>query len=58
MAARPLFLVLVALSLLTGIAGGLLRVGVALPATQDAVWLGQAGLAHAALMICGFPGHA
>ena len=55
-AARPAFLVLVALSLITGIAGGLLRVGVALPATQDAVWLGQAALSHAALMICGFLG--
>lgn len=55
-AARPVFLVLVALSLVTGIAGGLLRVGVALPAAQDAVWLGLAALSHAALMICGFLG--
>jgi hypothetical protein len=55
-AARPLFLVLVAVSLLTGIAGGLLRVGVMLPSTAGADWLGQAGLQHAALMICGFLG--
>ncbi len=52
----PLFLALVAVALLTGIAGGLLRVGVVIPATRDAVWLGQAGLAHAALMICAFLG--
>lgn len=55
-AARPLFLVLVAVSLLTGIAGGLLRVGVMLPSTANTAWLGQAGLQHAALMICGFLG--
>lgn len=55
-AARPIFLVLVALSLLAGIAGGLLRVGVTLPSTQGAAWLGQAALAHAALMISGFLG--
>ena len=55
-AARPLFLVLVALALVTGIAGGLLRLGVVLPATQDAVWLGQAGVSHAALMIGAFLG--
>jgi hypothetical protein len=56
LAVRPLLLGLVALSLLAGVAGGLLRVGVALPALQDAVWPGQAALAHAALMICGFLG--
>jgi hypothetical protein len=55
-AARPLFLILVALCLLAGVAGGLLRVGIVLPATRDAAWLGQAGLAHAALMICAFLG--
>ncbi|MDI1269731.1 MAG: hypothetical protein PSV40_11615 [Polaromonas sp.] len=53
---RPLLLGGVALSLLAGIAGGLLRAGVALPALPDAVWPGQAALAHAALMICGFLG--
>src|SRR4051794_14185084 len=46
----------VALSLLAGIAGGLLRVGVIVPGTADAGWLPRAGLAHAALMICGFLG--
>jgi hypothetical protein len=55
-AARPLFLVLVALSLLAGVAGGLMRVGVVLPSTADAAWLGHAALAHAALMIGGFLG--
>jgi len=55
-AARPLFLVLVAVSLLAGIAGGLMRLGVALPSTAGSAWLGQAVLAHAALMICGFLG--
>lgn len=54
--ARLLLLAVVALSLLAGIAGGLLRVGVALPAMADAAWLGHAALAHAALMICGFLG--
>lgn len=53
---RPLLLAAVVLSLLGGIAGGLLRVGVALPSTSNAAWLGQAALAHAALMICAFLG--
>ncbi|MDI1273200.1 hypothetical protein [Polaromonas sp.] len=56
LAMRPLLLGLVALSLLAGITGGLLRVGVALPALPEAVWPGQAALSHAALMICGFLG--
>ena len=43
----------VAASLLAGIAGGLLRVGIA---TTDAAWLARAALAHAALMMCGFLG--
>ena len=55
-AARPAFVALVALALLTGIAGGLLRVGVALPSTVGAAWLAQAALAHAALMIGAFLG--
>lgn len=55
-AARALVLATVALSLLAGIAGGLLRVGVTLPATGGAVWLGHAALSHAALMICSFMG--
>ncbi len=56
LAARPLFLVLVAVCLLAGIAGGLLRVGVVVPATAGSAWLGQAALGHAALMISGFLG--
>lgn len=56
LAVRPLLLAGVALSLLAGIAGGLLRVGVSLPALPEATWPGQAALAHAALMICGFLG--
>lgn len=54
--ARTVLLAMVALSLLCGIAGGLLRVGVTLPATADSAWLAHAALAHAALMICGFLG--
>jgi hypothetical protein len=56
LAVRPLLLSLVALSLLAGIAGGLLRAGVALPWLPDSAWPGQAVLMHAALMICGFLG--
>ncbi len=56
MTVRILVLATVALSLLAGIAGGLLRVGVTLPATNGAVWLGHAALSHAALMICSFMG--
>lgn len=44
------------MSLLAGIAGGLLRAGVALPLLPDSAWPGQAVLTHAALMICGFLG--
>lgn len=54
--ARLLLPAVVVLSLLAGIAGGLLRAGVALPAVADAAWLGHAALSHAALMICGFLG--
>ncbi|HET8748896.1 MAG TPA: hypothetical protein VFM98_25105 [Ramlibacter sp.] len=46
----------VAASLLAGIAGGLLRVGIALPVAADAPWLTRAALSHAALMMCGFMG--
>jgi hypothetical protein len=46
----------VAASLLSGIAGGLLRVGIALPVAADAPWLTRAALGHAALMMCGFLG--
>lgn len=55
-ALRLLLLALVALSLLTGIAGGLLRAGITVPGTVNASWLGHAALAHAALMISGFLG--
>jgi hypothetical protein len=46
----------VAASLLAGLAGGLLRVGIALPMAADTPWLTRAALAHAALMMCGFMG--
>jgi len=46
----------VALCLLVGVAGGLLRAGVALPGAADALWPGRAALAHAALMASGFLG--
>jgi hypothetical protein len=49
-------LVCVALSLMSGIAGGLLRVGVIVPGAAEAAWLPRAALAHAALMIGGFLG--
>jgi hypothetical protein len=55
-AVRLGFLVLVAVSLLAGIAGGLLRFGVMLPSTAGAAWLGHAALGHAALMTGGFLG--
>ncbi|MFC5497892.1 hypothetical protein ACFPOE_10145 [Caenimonas terrae] len=55
-AARALVLATALLSLAAGIAGGLLRAGVMLPAGGGADWLAQAALAHAALMICGFMG--
>jgi len=48
--------VLVALSLLGGISGGLLRYGVVVPGAGESAWLGRAGLSHAALMICTFLG--
>lgn len=54
--ARVLWLALVAMSLLAGIAGGLLRAGVPLPGTHSALWPGQAMLVHAALMVGGFLG--
>ena len=53
---RPLLLAVVALSLLAGIAGGLMRVGVVLPGLADADWPGRAALGHAALMMGGFLG--
>lgn len=44
----------VATALLTGLAGGLVRAGLALPAST--AWLGPAVAAHALLMICAFMG--
>lgn len=46
----------VAAALVGGVLGGLLRVGVAIPGTESAPWLGRGALAHAALMMCGFLG--
>lgn len=56
LAATPLFIALVAVSLVTGIAGGLLRVGAYWPGTAESAWLARAALVHAALMVCGFLG--
>ena len=50
------FLLGVAVLLVTGVVGGLLRAGVAVPVPADSVWPGRAVLAHAFLMICGFMG--
>jgi len=49
-------LMLAALMLVTGIAGGLYRLGIAPSAIAATGWLGRAGLAHAALMIGAFLG--
>lgn len=46
----------VAAALLVGIAGGLLRAGVALSAVGASAWVGRGALSHAALMMCGFLG--
>jgi hypothetical protein len=54
--ARPLLLALVAASLLAAVLGGLMRAGVAWPALNDSAAAGQAAVAHAALMMCGFLG--
>ncbi|HYM29560.1 MAG TPA: hypothetical protein VET66_15525 [Steroidobacteraceae bacterium] len=45
-----------AVSLAGGVAGGLMRAGIAMAAAPDGAWLGRAALGHAALMICGFLG--
>ena len=54
--ARGLFFVVVGLSLLGGIAGGLARLGQVLPAAVHTDWSARAAVAHAALMIGGFLG--
>ena len=46
----------VATALLAGVAGGLARLGLVLPASADAAWLPRAALAHAALMMGAFMG--
>ena len=53
---RLLFVALVGLSLAGGVAGGLWRLGVAVPAPLSFTRTGQVLLVHAALMICGFLG--
>ncbi|MDE2401467.1 MAG: hypothetical protein KGL90_07350 [Burkholderiales bacterium] len=52
---KTVFLLLVSISLLCGMTGGLLRAGVNVPLAGSAL-LGQAALMHATLMICGFLG--
>jgi hypothetical protein len=49
-------LALAALMLVTGVAGGLFRLGIAPSIAANAEWLGRAALAHAALMIGAFLG--
>ena len=56
LAVRLLLLALVAMSLLAGVAGGLLRVGIVIPGFAATDWLARAALGHAALMTCGFLG--
>jgi hypothetical protein len=46
----------VAVSLVAGVTGGLLRVGVVVPGSTGEEWAGRAAVWHAALMICGFMG--
>jgi len=53
---RLALMLCVAALLVTGVIGGLLRAGVALPVPVDSAWPGRAVLAHAFLMICGFMG--
>jgi hypothetical protein len=56
-AATPFPLLLLAASMLvTGVAGGLFRLGIAPQAIANTAWLGHAALAHAALMIGAFLG--
>jgi hypothetical protein len=55
-AARSVALLLVPLSLVGAVAGGLLRACTAPPPPTLPAWLSAAALSHAALMICGFLG--
>jgi hypothetical protein len=54
--ARLAFLSVVGVMLVTGVIGGLLRAGVAVPVPGDSAWPGRAVSAHAFLMICAFMG--
>lgn len=54
--AIPLLVVLVASALVSGISGGLIRAGWALPAFDGFRWVAPAVISHAALMIGGFLG--
>lgn len=54
--AKPLLLGLVAVSLVSGVFGGLARYGVAPSSFDGDAWLSHALLWHAGLMICGFLG--
>ncbi len=54
--ARPALIALVAFSLLTGLAGGLMRAGVPIIGWLPAAWVLPAASLHAALMVCGFLG--
>lgn len=53
---RPLMMVLVAISLVSGVIGGLLRAGLSMPAVAALDWASQASGLHSALMVCGFLG--
>jgi hypothetical protein len=56
LALRVVFALPVLVSLVAGIAGGLLRAGVSMPEPVSGRWLGPAVAAHAFLMICAFMG--
>lgn len=56
--ARPAFALLVLVSLVAAVAGGLLRAGVDWAALRDSLLVGQAAAAHGALMLSGFLGTA
>ena len=55
-AGRLVFLPIVVLCLLSGICGGLLRAGVAIPQAVSGAWLGHAVQSHAFLMVCAVMG--
>lgn len=55
-AVRVAVMLTVALLLVSGLVGGLLRAGVPVPLPEHGAWPGHAVLAHAFLMICGFLG--